>query len=72
MSRRKSSRRARAERYRIGKVTVYFRKPSWWIYYYESGKTKRIRIGRDRKEDERHAAEVNAQITCGVRSTFQF
>jgi len=72
MSRRKSSRRAQKERHRVGKVTVYFRKPSWWIYYYENGKTRRIRIGRDREEAERHAAEVNAQITCGVRSTFQF
>ena len=35
MSRRNSSRRAKGKRYRIGRASVYFRKPSWWIYYAE-------------------------------------
>ncbi len=72
MSGKKSSRRSKSKRHRVGRVTVYFRQPSWWIYYSEHGKTRRIRIGRDMMEAERHAAEVNAQLTCGIRSTFQF
>ena len=56
----------------IGRVTVYPRGRSWYLYYREGGVERRVRIGRDRREAECHAAEVNAQLVCGIRSTFQF
>ncbi len=56
----------------VGKVTVFHRGASWYIYYRESGKAKRIRIGPDKAEAERRAAEVNAQLAHGVPSTYGF
>ena len=56
----------------IGRVTVYPRGRKWYLYYREGGVERRVRIGHDRREAERHAAEVNAQLVCGIRSTFQF
>ncbi len=56
----------------VGKVSVFFRGASWHIYYRENGKARRIRIGPDRKEAENRAAEVNAQLACGVPSSYGF
>ena len=56
----------------VGKVSIFKRAASWCIYYRENGKPRRIRIGPDREEAERRAAEVNAQLAHGVPSTYGF
>ncbi len=56
----------------VGKVSVFFRGASWHIYYREDGKARRIRIGPDRKEAEKRAAEVNAQLAHGIPSAYGF
>ncbi len=56
----------------VGKVTVFFRGASWHIYYREEGIVRRIRVGPDREEAERRAAEVNAQLAHGVPSAYGY
>jgi len=68
----KSPRGRSRSRFRVGKVTVYQRGRSWHVYYRENGATRRVKIGEDRTEAERHAAEVNAQLANGLRSSFGF
>jgi len=56
----------------IGRVSIYRRAASWCIYYRENGKARRIRIGPDRKEAERRAAEVNAQLVHEIPSAYGY
>jgi len=56
----------------VGKVSVFFRGASWHIYYREDGKARRVRIGPDRKEAEKRAAEVNAQLAHAIPSAYGF
>jgi len=56
----------------VGKVSVFFRGASWHIYYREDGKARRVRIGPDRKEAEKRAAEVNAELEYEIPSAFGF
>jgi integrase len=56
----------------VGRVTVYPRGASWHLYYREGGKVVRVRIGPDRDEAERRAAEVNGQLANGAPSVFGF
>ncbi len=56
----------------IGKVSVFRRAASWLLYYRENGTPRKIRIGPDRREAERRAAEVNAQLAHGLPSTFSY
>jgi integrase len=56
----------------IGDVTIYQRGLSWYLYYREGGVPRRVPVGRDRDVAVKRAAEVNAQLAYGVRSTFQF
>ena len=67
-----ADRRRSARFVHVGHVSVYPRAASWWIYYRENGKVVRVRIGPDRKEAERRAAEINAQLAHGVPSSFGF
>jgi hypothetical protein len=53
-------------------VTIFARGGSWCLYYREKGKVVRVSIGRDRREAERRAAEINAQLTNGAPSMFGF
>lgn len=56
----------------VGKVSVFLRGASWHIYYREDGKARRIRIGPDRKEAEKRAAKVNAELAHEIPSAFGF
>lgn len=56
----------------VGNVSVFFRGASWHIYFREGGRARRVRVGPDRAEAERRAAEVNAQLAHGVPSSYGF
>ena len=56
----------------VGRVSVFFRGASWYVYYREGGKAKRVRIGPDKAEAERRAAEINAQLAHGLPSAYGF
>jgi integrase len=53
-------------------VTLYRRGSAWYVYYREDGRSRRLRASPKRREAERIAAEINAQISAGVRSTFGY
>ena len=59
MTRKKNS---LAQRFRIGKVTIYLHRNAWWIYYRDLGQTHRRKIADDRSQAESIAAQVNAQL----------
>src|ERR1043165_2349224 len=62
----------RPKRARIGKVSIFWHHQCWWIYYREKGIPGRIRIGLDRREAERVAASVNAELSLNMPSCFSF
>lgn len=67
------SRKLRASfRTRVGKVSVYRHRSSWWVYYRENGKPVRRRIGVDRDAAMRVAAELNAQLACAAPTMLAF
>lgn len=59
-------------RARIGRVSIYLHHQSWWVYYRESLKSVRRKIGSCRQAAEQVAAQVNAQLTMGSPSFFAF
>lgn len=56
----------------VGQVSIFSRGASWYIYYREGGQPHRVRIGSDREEAERRAAEVNAQLAHSLPTTYGF
>jgi hypothetical protein len=64
MARRK---RTSAERFRVGKVTVYLHHGAWWLYYSEGGERVRRKVSEFRNEAEKVAAQVNSQVAQGAR-----
>jgi integrase len=61
-----------SRRKRIGRVSVYAHHGTWWIYYREAGQAVRKKIGADKGEAERVAAQVNAQLAQGAPSLLSF
>jgi len=59
-------------RLRIGKVSVYLHHGTWWVYHREAGKPVRKKIGADRAEAERCAAQINAQLAQGAPTMLSF
>jgi len=68
----RTDRRLSAKHIHIGAVTLYQRGKVWYVYYREEGRSRRLRASRDKREAERIAAEINAQVSAGVRSTFGY
>ncbi len=68
----RTDRRLSAKHIHIGAVTLYRRGSAWYVYYREDGRTRRLRASRKRREAERIAAEINAQVSAGLRSTFGY
>lgn len=62
----------RAQRTRMGRVSVYEHHGAFWIYYTEARKKRRVRIGPDRDEALRVAGEINAQLLGQRRTVFSF
>jgi len=58
--------------FRVGRVRVYLRGPVWYLCYWENGKRRRPRAGRDRDVARRLAAEINAQLEGGAPSMLSF
>lgn len=48
---------------RVGNGTLFFRGPFWYLYYRENGRTRRVRVGADRREAERRAAETDERLS---------
>jgi integrase len=72
-TRTKEAKRSReGDKVRIGRVTLYRHHGAWWQYYRESRKPVRQRVGSERGEAERVAAEVNAQVTRAAPTLFSF
>lgn len=69
MARRK---RNFSPRFRVGKVSGYLHHGAWWVYYRESGKPIRRKVGQSRDEAERVAAQVNAQVELGSPTLLSF
>ena len=59
-------------RQRIGKVSLYLHGGSWWLYYREHGKTVRKRIGADKAEAEKAAAQINHQVASKEPTLLSF
>ncbi len=62
----------RCTRRRIGRVSIYLHHGAWWIYYRDGDQQVRRRVGSDRDEAERVAAEVNAQVANSSPTMFAF
>jgi integrase len=71
-AKRRTGRKTKARRTRIGRVTLYAHHGGWWIYYREDGQPIRRRAGDELVEAERVAAEVNAQLTRAAPTLFSF
>ncbi len=56
------ARRARSGRTRIGKVSLYRHRHSFWIYYRENGQPQRRRLGQDSVDAYAVAAQINADL----------
>ena len=60
------------QRFRIGSVSVYKHRCSWWLYYRENGSVRRRRASEDIAEAQAIAAQVNAQLAGGRPTFFSF
>jgi integrase len=61
-----------AKSFRVGRVRVYLRGRVWYLSYSEQGRRRQPRVGTDRDEAKRMAAEVNAQLEAGAPSSLGF
>jgi integrase len=62
----------RQVRIRLGRVSCYQHHGSWHVYYRDNGRPIRQRIGAEKNEAIRAAAEVNARLTSALPGTFSF
>lgn len=62
----------RCLRVRIGRVSLYLHHGAWWVYYRNGDRQIRKRVGVDRADAERVAAEVNAQVASAAPTMFAF
>ncbi len=65
-------RTGKKQSFRVGRVGVYLRGSVWYLCYWENGRRRRPRAGRDRDVARRLAAEVNAQLEGGAPSMLSF
>jgi len=62
----------RLVRQRIGRVSIFVHHQAWWIYFRESGRPVRRRIGTSRGEAEQVAAQVNSQLAARAPTILAF
>jgi integrase len=67
-----TSSKRRQARFRVGRVSVYLHRRSWWVYYRDAGRPVRRKAGLDRVNAEQIAARVNAQLVEGAPTLFGF
>ena len=58
--------------FRVGRVRAYLRGRIWYLSYSEQGRRRQPRVGQDREEAKRLAAEINAQLEAGAPSALGF
>jgi integrase len=66
------SRRQRARRRRLGRVSYYRRRGGWCISYRDAGRQVRRRVADGEAEAATIAAQVNAQLASVVPTPFSF
>jgi hypothetical protein len=64
--------RGPADRFRVGKVTVYLHHGAWWVSYSEGSERIRRKVSESRQEAEQLAAQVNAQVAQGAPTLLSF
>jgi len=64
--------RANTKSFRVGRVRAYQRGSVWYLCYRENGRRRQPRIGPDRDQARKSAAEINAQLEVGVPSALGF
>ena len=63
---------AKANSFRVGKVTGYLRGRSWYLCYHEHGHRHRPRVGPDRAAARHLAAQINEQLEVGAPAALSF
>lgn len=58
--------------FRIGRVRANLRGRVWYLCYHQHGQRHQPRVGSNRDEARRMAAEINAQLEVGAPSTLGF
>lgn len=58
--------------FRVGRVLAHQRGQVWYLRYCENGQRQRPRVGFDREQARRMAAEINAQLESGAPSLLGF
>jgi integrase len=61
-----------ADRFRVGRVTVYLHHGAWWLYYSEGNERIRRKVSESKDEAERVAAQVNSQVMQGAPTLLSF
>lgn len=73
MPRKSNSKKAhKTTSFRVGRVRALLRGRVWYLYYREDGRRRQPRIGPDRAEARKLAAEINAQLEVGAPSALGF
>ncbi len=60
------------ERRRVGRVTVYLRGRTWYLYYYENQQRVRRQAGPSLTEAKKLAAQINAHLAAGTPAVLSF
>jgi integrase len=58
--------------FRVGRVRVYLRGRVWYLCYHECGQRRQPRVGLDRDEARRMAAEIHAQLESAAPTSLGF
>ena len=72
MSAKQSKRRPKHTSFRVGRVRAYLRGKVWYLCYYEAGQRRQPRVGPNKEEAKKVAAEINAQLEVGAPSALGF
>jgi integrase len=64
--------RQKSVSFRVGRVSAYLRGKVWYLRYHEAGQRRQPRVGPDRVEAKKLAAEINAQLEVGAPSALGF
>jgi len=67
-----SSRKRKACRFRVGKVSYFCHHGAWYIYYCDGRNQVRRRVGSDQSAAATIAAQINAQLAADVPTQFSF
>ncbi len=64
--------RCSAKSFRVGKVRAYLRGRVWYLQYVDGGRRRRPRVGSDRDQARRMAAQINGQLEVGAPAALSY